>query len=87
MSGYWFCETPQGEFRIALTRWAGRDRVVLFYEREPLGCYDSAELALDRLIHGETYTPSCGLDLRHLPLPTTLSDWVFAADAKTCAKT
>ncbi|WP_407521966.1 hypothetical protein [Methylobacterium oryzisoli] len=82
MGGYWFCHTMQGEFRIVLTRWAGRDRVVLSYEGEALGCYETAEAALDRLIHGETYKPSCGLDIRHLAVPTSLSDWVFAPAAR-----
>ncbi|GJD53158.1 hypothetical protein OPKNFCMD_5929 [Methylobacterium crusticola] len=81
MAGYWFCETAQGEFRIALTRWAGADRVGVFYEDEVLGCYDTAEAALSRLIQGDTHGPSCGLDITRLPLPTTLSGWVFAIRA------
>jgi hypothetical protein len=35
--GNWFCDTLQGEFRIAPTRWAGQDRVLLSYEGEALG--------------------------------------------------
>jgi hypothetical protein len=78
MNSCWFCDTPQGEFRITLTRWLGRDRAVLYFEQQPLGCFDTAEGALDSLIRGETYKPSCGLDVRRLPVPPSLSDWVYA---------
>ncbi|MEH3144160.1 MAG: hypothetical protein PGN34_02150 [Methylobacterium frigidaeris] len=81
MGGYWFCDTLQGEFRIAPTRWAGQDRVMLSYEGQALGCYESAEVALDRLLHGETCMPSCGLDVRRLPVPARLSEWAFAPRA------
>ncbi|WP_336492438.1 hypothetical protein [Methylobacterium nigriterrae] len=78
MSGYWLCDTQQGAFRIELMRFVDTQRFVVVYEDEPLGCSDTPEAALNRLIHGETYKPSCGLDIRRLPLPTTLSGWVYA---------
>ena len=79
MSGYWLCDTQQGAFRIELMRFADTQRFLILYEDEPLGCGDTPEAVLDRLIRGDTYTPSCGLDIRRLPLPTTLSGWVYAA--------
>ena len=81
MSGYWLCDTQQGLFRIALMRFADTQRFIILYEDEPLGCCETPEAALNRLIHGETSQPSCGLDIRRLPLPTTLSDWVYATSA------
>ena len=79
MSGYWLYDTQQGAFRIELMRFADTQRFVVLYEDEPLGCSDTAEAALNRLIHGETFKPSCGLDIRRLSLPTTLSDWIYAS--------
>ncbi|MER2264632.1 hypothetical protein [Methylobacterium oxalidis] len=85
MSGFWFCDTQQGAFRIELMHLAGEKRYVIFFEDEPLGCCGSAEAALERLIRGDTYKPSCGLDIRRLPLPTALSGWVFAASNQVAA--
>ncbi len=79
MSGFWLCDTPQGAFRIEMMCLANTQRFVILFEDEPLGCCDTAEAALTRLVRGETYKPSCGLDIKLLAPPPTLSGWVYAA--------
>lgn len=62
--------TRVGVFAIVFER--GRWHVL--FEDEPLGSYATATQALDDLVGGSTYWPSCG-NPSQFSLPDDLSDW------------
>lgn len=73
----WLHVTFQGEFRIEPMPLAGRTRFAVLWENELLGCYETPAVAAAKLAQGLLCKPSCGLDLRQLDLPPTLSDWAY----------
>ena len=70
MTYSYFYRTKAGRFTIelALGRWQ------VYFENENLGNYATAELALDDLVGGHTWSASCG-DTSKLGLPSQLSEW------------
>lgn len=72
MDGYYACSTSAGEFRIASIngRWQA------MFQDEGLGSYVTAEQALEDLVGGHTFWPSCGNPSR-FKLPDDLSEWRF----------
>lgn len=78
MGGCWLHDTQQGTFRIEQGQLLRQACFIVLYEDEPLGCFASAQLALERLVSGQVHPPSCGLCVPRLPLPRSLDQWIFA---------
>ncbi len=63
------------------TRWGvaaiihSHGRFDVIFDGEGLGSYHSAAAALDDLVGGHTYSPSCGKDTDEMGLPDDLSEW------------
>lgn len=47
----------------------------VIFDGEGLGNYHSAESALDDLVGGHTFWPSCGKDPSEMGIPDDLSEW------------
>lgn len=47
----------------------------MLFDGEGLGNYDSAEAALDDLVGGHTFSPSCGKETDEMGIPDDLSEW------------
>ncbi len=78
MSGEcWLYATCQGEFRIEPMRLAGTACFAVLWEDELLGCYETPAVAASNLSRNLVHKPRCGLDLRRLGLPPTLTDWAY----------
>lgn len=72
MTRYEFA-THAGVFRIAVT---ANGRWQAMFEDEGLGSYTTPQQALDDLVGGHTFWPSCG-DPSRFGLPEELADWSF----------
>jgi hypothetical protein len=68
----WSYQTREGTFYIK--RDAGG--FAPWFGEEHLGWYATAQQALEDLVGGHTFTPSCG-DPSRLGLPDDLSEWDF----------
>ena len=70
MPQYYEFKTHAGTFRIISlgTHWHA------MFEEEDLGGYDAPTMALDDLVGGHTFWPSCG-DPSSFSLPDELSGW------------
>ncbi len=72
MDGYWEFETRKGVFRIVPHGAAFR----VMFEGEALGDYRSSVQALEDLVGGSTFWPSCGNPTK-LGISDELDEWTF----------
>ncbi|MEM1191531.1 MAG: hypothetical protein AAGI72_23570 [Pseudomonadota bacterium] len=64
-------KTRKGTFYI----WQLRDGWHPYFDDEDLGCYATAQTALDDLAGGHTFFPSSGVDPSTCGLPDEIGEW------------